>query len=171
VKVLLRGQSEFIDVPDQPVAPTLPAGAPVARGPEAPAHTPVTSNLGITGADATSAPVILTTSGATSPAPPTVSFAHTDASAQFLAVASAVTDVQLSARGDLGGLADAGGEGEITRGSDTLASLSLDGPAYADHGWFVVPSAANEYGEAYAAADDFAFDVAAGEFSSDWFWV
>jgi len=88
-------------------------------------------------------------------------------------VASAVTEIQLPAmmRGDLGGSGDSGGGGDIARGSEALASLSLDGPAYADHGWFIVPSAANEYGEGYAAADDFAFDVAAGEFSADWFWV
>lgn len=96
-----------------------------------------------------------------------------DAPVLFGPVASAVTEIQVPAvmRGDLGGSNDTGGDGDIARGSDTLASLSLDGPAYADHGWFIVPSAANEYGEGYAATDDFAFDVAAGEFSADWFWV
>ena len=96
-----------------------------------------------------------------------------DAPVLFGPVASAVTEIQVPAvmRGDLGGSNDTGGDGDIARGSDTLASLSLDGPAYADHGWFIVPSEAHEYGEGYAATDDFAFDAAAGEFSADWFWV
>ena len=72
----------------------------------------------------------------------TMSFPQAGAPVQLLAVASAVTDVQLSpmTRSDLGGLSDTGG-GEIARGAETLASLGLDGPSYADHGWFIVPSA------------------------------
>ena len=73
-------------------------------------------------------------------------------------------------RGDLAGMS-ATGTGDVARVVEALASLALDGPGYADHGWFIVPSASNEYGPAYAVADDFSFDVAAGEFSSDWFWV
>ena len=44
--------------------------------------------------------------------------------------------------------------------------------SFADHGWFIVPSAANEYGDSYAAsADGFTWNVAAGEFTADWFFV
>jgi len=107
---------------------------------------------------------------------PMLSFTHADATvtpAQLVSVASAVTDIQAPAtmRGEGGGLGDSAG-GEVARGADTLASLAVDGPDYADHGWLIVPSTTNEYGPAYAAAaDGFSFDVAAGEFSSDWFWV
>lgn len=38
-------------------------------------------------------------------------------------------------------------------------------------GWFIVPSAGNEYGQAYVAGDGLVWDVAAGEFSADWFFV
>ena len=38
-------------------------------------------------------------------------------------------------------------------------------------GWYIVPSAANEYGQAYAAADGFDFNVATGDFASDWAFV
>jgi hypothetical protein len=173
VKLWGRGLSEPVEVPDQPTAPTLPTGTAVARGGEAPAQTQAASDHGAGRADSASAPVALTTFDATPSAPATLSFAHTEAPVQFLTVASAVTEIHVPAmmRGDLGGSTDASGGGEIARGSDTLASLELDGAAYADHGWFVVPSASNEYGPAYAAADGFAFDVAAGEFSSDWFWA
>ena len=62
-------------------------------------------------------------------------------------------------------LADSG-----TPSEGSLAPLSLG--AHWSNGWFVVPSAANEYGQAYAAGDGgFEFDVASGSFASDWFWV
>ena len=165
MKVFIRGHAEPVEA-DQPVPPRSPFSLVVA-------DTPVTSAHSITRGDSTSAPGTLTAFDAVSPAPATVSFAPMDAPVLFGPVASAVTEIQVPAvmRGDLGGSNDTGGDGDIARGSDTLASLSLDGPAYADHGWFIVPSAANEYGEGYAATDDFAFDVAAGEFSADWFWV
>ena len=171
MRTLGRGRTEFIDVPDQPAAPTTPTGAAIARGSEVPAQTQATSDHGVARADSTSA--ILTTFEATSPAQTTVSFAQGSAPVLFGPVASAVTEIAGPAvmRGDLGGSNDPVGGGEIARGSEALASLSLDGPSYAEHGWFIVPSAANEYGEGYAAAGDFAFDVAAGEFSADWFWV
>jgi hypothetical protein len=174
VKVLGRGHTEFTEVPDQPTVPTL-TGAPIARGPEAPAGTQVaqvTPDHGTARADSTSAPAILTFD-ATPSMPTTLSFAHANTPMLLAAVASAVTDIQLPAmsRGDAGASSDTSGGGELARGAETLVSLSLDGPAYADHGWFIVPSASNEYGEGYAAADEFAFDIAAGEFASDWFWV
>ena len=169
MKVLLRGATEFREFPDLPTAPTS-LGAPAARGSEAPAGTQVTSDHGVARADSTSAPAVPTTFDATPSAPATPSFAHTGAPVQFLTVTSAVTEVQPSTitRSGVGGLGETGG-GEIARGADALASLSLDGPAHADHGWFIVPSASNEYGPAYGAADDFTFDVAAGAFSADWF--
>ena len=174
MKVLARGSSEVVDVPDQPVAPTF-TGAPVARGPEAsagPQLTQVSSDHGVARADSTNAPVALTAFDATPAAPATLSFAQANTPLQSLTVASAVVDIQMPSlgRGDLGST-DTAGSGEIARGAETLASLAVDGPAYADHGWFIVPSASNEYGAAYAVADEFTFDVAAGEFSSDWFWV
>lgn len=97
-------------------------------------------------------------------------FAHAGAPVQYVPVASVVTDLQALAvtRSDFGGASDTGG-GDIARGLD-LASLDLNLSSFADHGWFIVPSASSEYGQAYAAANDFAFDVAAGAFSSDWFW-
>lgn len=171
MKVLLRGATEFREFPDQP---TSPVGTTIARGSDAPADTHGTSDPGVARADSASAPAILITPDASSSVPTTVSFAHTDTPVLFGPVASAVVDIQMPTmgRGELGGSGDASGSGDIARGADTLASLSLDGPAYADHGWFIVPSSSNEYGPAYAAAaDDFAFDVAAGEFSSDWFWA
>jgi len=177
VKVFIRGHAEAVEA-DQPVPPVSPFSlvvttTPVSRG-EAPADTHGTSDPGVARADSASVPATLIALEASSPVPTTVSFAHADAPVLFGPVASAVVDIQMPAmaRGDLGGSGDASGSGEIARGSDALASLSLDGPAYADHGWFIVPSSSNEYGPAYAAAtDDFTFDVAAGEFSSDWFWA
>lgn len=53
----------------------------------------------------------------------------------------------------------------------SIAPLTL-ASHWAGDGWFIVPSAANEYGQAYAAGDGgFEFDVASGSFASDWFWV
>lgn len=171
MKVFIRGHAEPVEA-DQPVPPASPFSLVVTTTPipraGATADTPGTSDHSIARADSTGTPATLPALDATPSVPSTVPFAPV----QLLAVASVVTDVQLSpmTRGDLGGLSDTGG-GEIARGAETLASLGLDGPSYADHGWFIVPSASNEYGSAYAAADDFAFDLAAGEFSADWFWV
>jgi hypothetical protein len=88
-------------------------------------------------------------------------------------VSSVVTDLQGSTSSLRGADSpSSGGGGEIARGGESLAPLSLAWADPSDNGWFVVPSAANEYGEAYAAADDgFAFDVAAGEFAVDFFFV
>jgi hypothetical protein len=174
VKVLGRGHTEFTEVPDQPTAPTLPAGAPIARGSEAPAGTQATADHSAPRADSTSAPVTLITSDATLPGPTIVSFSLTNA--PVLLGPSAVTEIQLPAvmRGDLGGSNDTGGGGGIERGSDTLASLALDGPNYADHGWFIVPSAGNDpgYVEASAGADgDVAWGFADAGYASDWFFA
>ncbi len=95
------------------------------------------------------------------------------AAPHFLPVLSAVTDLQgptFSLRG--GESLSSGGGGEIARGGELLAPMSLAWADSSDNGWFIVPSAANEYGEAYAAAGDgFAWDVAAGEFTVDFFFV
>jgi hypothetical protein len=96
--------------------------------------------------------------------------AQSGAPAQFVPVASAIADLPQPAvaHSDMTDASSAGG-GEVGRGSD-LASLDSNASSYADHGWFIVPSADNEYGQAtYAAADDYGWSVAAGEFSADWF--
>jgi hypothetical protein len=165
VKAMLRGATEFREFPDQPTTPTSPVGTFSTRGAEAPAGTQGASDhgtpdLGIVRVDAVTFPVTQTGSDG---AP------HSEGPAQSASVASAVTSAPAVGRGDVAG-SDGVGGGEIGHDADGLASLALNGPDYADHGWFIVPSAANEYGEAaYAAAGDFAFDVAAGEFSADWF--
>src|ERR1043165_7897753 len=117
-----------------------------------------------------------------SPAAPDIQwFAHTDTLPSFAPVPSVVTDISAplapAARGgdflgDSGGSGDAGGS--VFRGGGTLASLAIDSSGYGDHGWFIVPSASAEYGDAHfdvAGADGFEFNVAAGEFTSDWFLV
>ncbi|MEJ0077166.1 MAG: hypothetical protein WDO17_17325 [Alphaproteobacteria bacterium] len=98
------------------------------------------------------------------------------ASPQMMSVASVVTEGPGLAVERGGGAlpsgGDGGGTGEIGRDGDHFASLSIDSAAYADHGWFVVPSASNEYGDAISVAGDgFSFDVAAGEFTSDWVFI
>jgi hypothetical protein len=68
-------------------------------------------------------------------------------------------------------MSSGGGGGEIARDGETLAPMSIAITNAADHGWFIVPSAANEYGESFVAGDGFEWNVAAGEFSGDWFFV
>jgi hypothetical protein len=61
-----------------------------------------------------------------------------------------------------------------TSGASASDSAGAAGALFAslpDDGWFIVPSAANEYGQAYAAGDGFVWDVATGEFAADWFFV
>jgi hypothetical protein len=51
-------------------------------------------------------------------------------------------------------------------------SVTINYAALPADGWFIVPSAANEYGDAvYAAGDGFGFDVATGDFASDWVFI
>jgi hypothetical protein len=164
VLVAFRGHSELIDVPDHPTAPINP-GPPTILGTDGTIGAPAAGG---------SAPAILS---AAASSPPDLSLTHADTT--VVPVASVVTDIQAPAamRGDGGGLSDAGGGGDGARDGDSLASLALNGSDYADHGWFIVPSTTNEYGDpggggqAFAAADDFSFDVAGGSFLSDWFWV
>lgn len=149
-----------VDVPDAPAT----GGSDVARGADAPvADTHTTPDLGIGRADAIASVPTLTMTG-TSPA-------HIDAPAQVIPVASAIADLPQSAvaHSDMTD-ASTSGSGEVGRGSD-LASLDTTSSSYADHGWFVVPSADNEYGPSvtYAAADDYGWSAVAGEFSADWF--
>ena len=60
MKVLFRGHTEFTEVPDQPATPTLPTGAPIARGSEAPADVQATSGHGVARAEAiVSAPTLM----------------------------------------------------------------------------------------------------------------
>lgn len=194
MQVLFRGQSTFTEVPDhQPPA----TSTPVLRS-ESPA-TQVTPDHIDTQARTDHASSVLasdffpsmnaTHDAQTAMAPvdtqpvftnagsPIQWFAHSDSLPQFLPVASVVTDVSGTVvrgadLGDSGGFGDGGGS--VFRGGDTLASLALDSSGYADHGWLIVPSASNEYGDTHvdmAAVDGFAFDMAAGEFTSDWFLV
>jgi len=195
VQVLFRGQSTFTEVPDQPPATSTPVLRSDASATTAPAvsdhvdsqaRTDHVSSLlasdffpsmnaahdapmAITAADTQP---VFTNAGA-----PIQWFAHNDLLPQFAPVASVVTDLSGMVMrgadlGDSGGFGDGGGS--VFRGGDTLASLALDSSGYADHGWLIVPSASNEYGDAHvdmAAVDGFAFDMAAGEFTSDWFLV
>src|SRR5687768_1072299 len=160
--VLGRGHTTFTEVPDVPTPPTPPAVSLVGRGSEAPAAP---------SADVSHAPQAITTSV-------TPSFTATDTTPVFSPgttpvfsagpalsqsgaplllspVASVVTDIQTPtslARG-----ADAptsgGGDGEVGRGGDSIAPMLVAMADYADNGWFIVPSAANEYGESYASGD------------------
>jgi hypothetical protein len=165
VKVFIRGHADPVDSDIPFVPPTNFDVTPVPRAGGATAGTQGASDhgtpdLGFVRIDAVTFSPMLTGSDG-SP--------HSEGQAQSAPVASAVTGVPSMAYGDGAGSGGAGG-GEIARDADGLASLALNGPDYADHGWFIVPSASNEYGEAaYAAAGDFAFDMAAGEFSADWF--
>jgi hypothetical protein len=165
VKVWIRGHADPVDS-DIAVVPPITSGlAPIPRGGEATAGTQGTSDhgapdLGITRIDAVTFPPMVTVSDG---AP-----AHSEGAVQPAPVASALADIS-AVHGDVAGSGGVGG-GEIARDSEGLASLALNSPDYSDHGWFIVPSADNEYGQAaYAAADGFAFDLAAGEFGTDWF--
>jgi hypothetical protein len=169
--VLGRGHTHFTEVPDAP--PTgvslIPRGAAASSASQS--------------ADAGEGALQL--SGATPTAPsfsshdstPILSSAplllQSGAAPQFVSVASVVTDLQAPASSLRGGESpSSSGGGEIARGGESLAPMSLAWADSSDNGWFVVPSAANEYGQAYAAADDgFAWDVAAGEFTVDFFFV
>jgi len=166
VKVFIRGHSDPVDtdiavIPPAtfPVPPATFGVTPIPRGGEATAGAQTSDHgapdLGITQIDAVTFPAMLTASDGAA--------AHSDGSVQSVPVPSAVVDVPGAGSGGLGG-------GEIARDSDGLASLALNSSDYSDHGWFIVPSADNEYGQAaYAAADGFGFDAAAGDFSTDWF--
>jgi len=91
---------------------------------------------------------------------------------QAVAVPGVVTELHIPVGLQGGGtqigsatLSDSGSAGE-----GPLAPLTFG--AHWSDGWFVVPSAANEYGQAHAALEGgFEFDVATGSFTSDWFWV
>lgn len=143
-----RGLPNPVEVPDQPAASGT---APIGRAD--------------TQADHATANVVPSLDSGS----PVQWFAHSDP-LQFTPVASVVTDLQAPSavvRGDLGG-SPGFGDGDIGRG-ESIAPLALNASDYSDHGWFIVPSASNEYGDAQVAADGFAFDVAAGEFAADWF--
>src|ERR1043165_9176718 len=191
----LRGQSTPIEVPDQP-ASTPAATTPVLRS-----DAPVTSTQATTdhaGTDTTvdhSTGLTITYSSPDS-FPPFNPITHdaqstitvdthaagaTIVNSPAAPVPSVVTDISAplapAARGgdflgDSGGSGDAGGS--VFRGGDTLASLAIDSSGYGAHGWVLGPSASAEYGDAHfdvAGADGFEFNVAAGEFTSDWFLV
>lgn len=160
-----RGMSHFVEVPDAPAG-----GSSIPRGSQ--------------GADGSAGSLQLSGTTTTMPSfsshdsTPILSSAplllQSGAAPQIVSVASVVTDLQGSTSSLRGGESPSsgGGGGEIERGGESLAAMTLAWADSADDGWFVVPSAANEYGQAYAAADDgFAWDVAAGEFAVDFFFV
>jgi len=162
--------SHYIEVPD------APAGGSSIRG--------IATQGASQGADGSAGSLQLSGTATTMPSfsshesTPILSSAplllQSGAAPQFVSVASVVTDLQGSASALRGGESPSsgGGGGDIARGGESLAPMTLAWADSADDGWFVVPSAANEYGEAYAAADDgFAWDVAAGEFAVDFFFV
>jgi hypothetical protein len=99
-------------------------------------------------------------------------FLQAGAAPQFVSVASVVTELQGQTSLLHGADSPGSGGGEIARGGESLAPMSLAWSDSSDNGWFIVPSAANEYGQTYVAANDgFAWDVAAGEFTVDFFFV
>jgi hypothetical protein len=171
VQVLFRGHSTFTEVPDN----TPPGSQPTVLRGEASAPA-----LTATGQDAVPAsahdvaPVLMAASAPTVPLMDTTPVLLSSGSPQMVSVASVVTDGPALAIergiGTTGG--GDGSSGEVGRDGEHFASLSIDSAAYGDHGWLIVPSASNEYGDAVATAGDgFSFDVAAGEFTSDWVFI
>ncbi|TMI99114.1 MAG: hypothetical protein E6G97_23420 [Alphaproteobacteria bacterium] len=186
--VQFRGQPGPTEVPDSPSSPT--GGPSVPRGDTA-AHTEATSdagasstargaldlhaidNVGISPADwfVPAGPMFSAAAAPSASAPFNFTdFFHGD-TMLFSPVAGVVTDLAAPAvfhdgGATLGGGSDSGG---VFRGGDTLAALPFNLSDFADNGWHIVPSAANEYGA--HVADGFAWDVAAGEFAADWFVV
>jgi len=166
--VLFRGHTTFTEVPDAP-----PTGVSLTRGIAA-SSTSQSADAGGGSLQLSSANVSSVSSHDSTPILSSAPLLpQSSAAPQLLPVASVVTDLQ----GPTSVLRGAdspssGGGGEIARGGESLAPMSLAWADSSDDGWFIVPSAANEYGQAYAAADDgFAWDVAAGEFTVDFFFV
>jgi len=101
-------------------------------------------------------------------APGTVTAFHSDPSSTASTVSTTSAGLTLVTFSSMAGASifspavDGGSAGSVT-----IAALPSDG-------WFVVPSASNEYGDTQVAAGDgFSFDVATGEFTAaaDWFIV
>jgi hypothetical protein len=158
--VLFRGHTTFTEVPDAPAAPVSPLARGIAASSTSHSDDAGAGSVQFAGANL-STPIF-----SSAPLLP-----QSGAAPQLLQVSSVVTELQGPASSLHGAdLPSSGGGGEIARGGESLAPLSLAWSS--DDGWFIVPSAANEYGQAYAAANDgFAFDVAAGEFTVDFFFV
>jgi hypothetical protein len=162
--VLFRGHTTYTEVPDAPPAVSL-----VGRGSAPPSASSADAGSGSPQVTVTPSVPSHDTAPIFSSGPATP---QSGAVPVFLPVSSVVTDLQGSASLLRGGESPSSGGGEIAGGGESLAPLSLAWADSSDDGWFVVPSAANEYGQAYAAASDgFAFDVAAGEFTVDFFFV
>ena len=172
MQVLFRGHSTFTEIPDN----TPPGSQPVFRGDgSAPALTAAGQDAAPVSLHDT-APVLTAASSASSiPLMDTTPVLLSSASPQMVSVASVVTEgpaltVERAAIGTSGG--GDGGTGAVGRDGEHFASLSIDAATYGDHGWLIVPSASNEYGDAVATAGDgFSFDVAAGEFTADWVFI
>jgi hypothetical protein len=167
--VLFRGHTTFTEVPDAP-----PTGvSPIPRGTAASS----TSQ----GADGSSGGSVQFSSGTftsqgtlmlSADSTPILSSAPLlSQSGAALLVSGVVTALQGSTSLLSAGASSSGG-GEIGRDDGSLAPMSLAWADSSDDGWFVVPSAATEYGQTYVAANDgFAWDAAAGEFTVDFFFV
>ena len=169
--VLGRGHTTYTEVPDSPAgSPTITRSSTAVDTPAASDHT--TPDLNIARAELFVPALPLTTSDGATGAPSIPWFAHFESPVQSAPVASVVTDLYSAAvtRGDLSGPSGLGDGDIIGRGSD-LGPLGVNVANYSDHGWFIVPSASNEYGDTQVAGDGFVFDVAAGEFTADWFFV
>jgi hypothetical protein len=142
--------------PDRPFTPVEVSFAPSVSGPTTQAAGP----------QHTAVPVA-SQSGAQSLAPGMLQIVSAPAP-----VAGVVAPLGDSGSGTLKLAGELTGQSSGTIGdSGTSDAATLGGLHLAD-GWFVVPSAANEYGQTYAALEGgFEFDVATGSFTSDWFWV
>ncbi|MEA2873462.1 MAG: hypothetical protein QOH67_3438 [Hyphomicrobiales bacterium] len=168
--ITVRGETTFHEVPDAPptgvsLVPRGAAASSTSHGDDAGAGSVQFSVAGVSNAPShDSTPVF-----SSAPLLP-----QSGAAPQFVSVSSVVTDLQGSTSLLRGAESPSSGGGgsEIARDGESLAPMSLAWADSSDNGWFIVPSAANEYGEAYAAAGDgFAWDVAAGEFTVDFFFV
>ena len=169
MQVVFRGDSTVTTLPDD----TPPGSQPVGRigGASTPVLTATSGQDAAPASTHDAAPVLMS---ATAPLQDTTPVMLSSASPQMMSVASVVTDgpALTVERAAIAPTSGGDGGGEVARDGDHLASLSIDSTAYADHGWFIVPSASNEYGDAVATAGDgFSFDVAAGTFTSDWVFI
>ena len=170
---IARGATTFTEVPDAPSASSgVPRGSAASNADAGTAspHGATTQTVTVASPETASAPSVSfhnpTQGFLSGPALPQL-----DAPPQLLPVSGVVTELQGSTSVPRGGEAPSFGGSEIARGGESLATISLASSADSDHGWFIVPSAANEYGQAYAASDGFTWDVAAGEFAVDFFFV
>lgn len=141
-----RGQSS----PDAGAAQFVPSGAGMTSGQASALLLPQADFSLAVSAPASSQAVVVPNFSPAVSAPVVVNDAH--------------APLELRAGG-----ADVSTDSAASSESSTLLSLNQH---FLDNGWFIVPSADNEYGPVvYAAGDGFGWDASAGEFSADWFVV